>query len=270
MIRENGTMDADACVTHGQMDDNAIALTAKNEDMLVLEYILKNYKNFAKSRALSYFLIRSGKENTVQEGMIGLYKAICDFSEQHIRRVVELTKILIENMLTKKKYRDILIEERYSDIIRAVILHDIGKVGIPDNVLLKPGKLTDEEFEIMKTHTTVGADIINSISHDMSDDQSNYLRHCRDIALYHHERWDGKGYMNHLSGNDIPISARIVSVIDVYDAVANKRCYKDAVSHEETVNIIVGGRGTQFDSDILDCFLEVSEEFAKLTEELRD
>ena len=187
----------------------------------------------------------------------------------HIQRTMELTKILVGAMLKTQKFYNQLIELNFNSIVRAVPLHDVGKIGIPDNILLKPGKLTTEEFEVMKTHTSMGGDIIEKVSEDMNDEKQ-YLKHGRDIALHHHERWDGNGYGIGLKGEEIPLSARIVSVVDVYDALVNKRCYKESYSYDETIKIIKDGRGTQFDPDIVDVFLEVTDEFEKITNKLGD
>ena len=188
----------------------------------------------------------------------------------HIKRTGGLSEILIKQMLTNPKYENVLIREKYNSMIKAVALHDIGKVGIPDSILLKNGRLTDEEFTIMKTHSSIGGNIINAISKDLKDDNSQYLRHCKDICMSHHERWDGKGYPVGLKGEDIPLSARIVSIIDVFDALINKRCYKEAYSYEDTVKIILDGKGTQFDPDIIEEFVKVTDDFYKLTMELQD
>ncbi len=190
-------------------------------------------------------------------------------SGHHIRRVQELTRLLIEKMLTKPRFRDELIALGYEEIIAAAVLHDVGKVGISDEVLLKPGKLTEDEFEQIKRHPDIGSDIIDTIAEGQSQNE-NYLKHCRDIALYHHERWDGTGYGRKLAGKDIPLSARILSLIDVYDALTTKRCYKDAFSHERTMDIINRNSGTQFDPDIVDCFNEISDDIRKLAERLTD
>ena len=184
-------------------------------------------------------------------------------SGTHIRRSSELTRALVLTMLNHEDYRAQLVAQQYSSIINAVKLHDIGKVGIPDKVLLKPGALTDEEFEIIKTHTTIGANIIDAISTD-GDSDTLYLKHCRDICKHHHERWDGKGYPSRLKGLDIPLSARIVAIVDVYDALVNKRCYKPPFTYEQAKNIIVDGRGTHFDPDIVDIFLTVADKFQEL------
>jgi len=132
-------------------------------------------------------------------------------------------------------------------------------------VLLKPGRLTEEEFEIIKTHTVIGSEILDSL---LETDDELYLRHCRDICRGHHERWDGKGYPDKLSGLDIPLSARIVSVVDVYDALTSPRVYKPPFTHEKAMAIITEGGGTQFDPDITQALTEISAEFERVGIEL--
>jgi len=136
-------------------------------------------------------------------------------------------------------------------------LHDIGKVGIPDRILLKPGKLTSQEFEIMKSHTVIGGDTLRSA--DLEAGQDSFLAMGRDIAYHHHERWDGKGYPKGLKAKEIPLAARITAVGDVYDALTSKRPYKEPFSHEKSKSIIVEGRGTQFDPQVVDACLACEE-----------
>ena len=190
-------------------------------------------------------------------------------SGAHIRRTTLLTEVLINKMLTEEKYAIALKDENISSMIKASALHDIGKIAIPDKILLKPGRLTPEEFDIIKTHADIGSRIIDSISAKLPDNDL-YLRYAKDICHYHHERWDGMGYPAKLKGNEIPLSARIVSVVDVYDALTSSRCYKDAFSHETALDIIEQGRGTQFDSDILDFIPSVADVFRTIAEENRD
>jgi putative two-component system response regulator len=183
-------------------------------------------------------------------------------SGTHVRRSSELTKILVMSMLDKPRFKGRLVDLNYSSIIKAVALHDIGKVGIPDNILLKPGKLTPEEFEEIKKHSVIGSNIIDSITFESGDNM--YLQHCHDICRHHHERWDGKGYPDGLKGSDIPLSARILTIVDVYDALVNRRCYKPPLGHEDAMNILREGSGTQFDPEIIDCLDDVALEFREL------
>ncbi len=185
----------------------------------------------------------------------------------HITRTRELTRLFIEELLTRPAYSQQLYTLNYRSIIKAVALHDIGKVGIEDSILLKPGALTKEEFERVKQHAAIGGDIIDMIARNLEDD-SMYLRHCKDICLYHHERWDGSGYPAGLQGEQIPLSARIVSIVDVYDALVNTRCYKPAYTHEEAVALIAKGRGTQFDPGLVDAYLDIAARFWQMEDAL--
>lgn len=160
----------------------------------------------------------------------------------------EVAQELVSRPEFKNEYDDKFIEQ----IFFSSPLHDIGKVGIPDSILLKPGKLTKEEFEIMKTHSVIGGDTLAA-----ADDEAgtnSFLAMGRDIAYSHHERWDGTGYPRGLKGEDIPLASRIVAIADVYDALSSKRPYKEPFSHEKSMKIIREGRGTQFDPDVLDAF----------------
>jgi len=184
-------------------------------------------------------------------------------SGEHIRRTTLFAEIIISKMLQIEKFRPLLLPHNITSLIKASTLHDIGKIGVPDHILLKPGKLTPEEFDVIKTHTTFGSLVIDKIAADLPDSDM-YLRYAKEICLSHHERWDGKGYPYGLRDEEIPLSARIVSIIDVYDALISKRCYKDAYSHEESMNIIMEGRGTQFDPYLVDLLPDVEAEFKKV------
>ena len=190
-------------------------------------------------------------------------------SGEHIRRTTLLTKVLTEQMLNSQKFKTALENINVNSMIKASALHDIGKIGISDAILLKPGKLTDEEFEIMKTHTTIGSGIVDSIAATLPDNDM-YLKYAKEICHFHHERWDGKGYPLGLKGEKIPISARILSAVDVYDALVNPRCYKAAYSHDVSLEIIMEGSGSLFDPDIVEILQEVSDTFLKLEESYGD
>jgi putative two-component system response regulator len=148
-------------------------------------------------------------------------------------------------------------------------LHDIGKVGIPDRILLKPGKLTAAEFEIMKTHTTLGRDAISK-AESLFGIAASFLRFAKEIAYSHQEKWDGSGYPLGLAGERIPLSARLMAIADVYDALISQRVYKAAHTHEEAVAILRDGRGTHFDPDILDAFIELQDEFRAIARRFAD
>jgi len=190
-------------------------------------------------------------------------------SGTHIRRTTLLTEILINRMLESEKFKPALEALNIPSLIKASALHDIGKIGIPDGILLKPGKLTNDEFNMIKTHTTVGSHIIDSIAENLPDND-NYLKYAKDICHYHHERWDGNGYPAGLSAEEIPLSARIISIVDVYDALVSPRCYKDAFSHDIALSIITEGRGTQFDPDLVDIIPDIAEAFMKVEEDHGD
>lgn len=179
-------------------------------------------------------------------------------SGNHVNRTRELARILVKQLIKTGVYSQELLNVDHNMLIKAVPLHDIGKIGIPDNILLKPGKLTPEEFKIIETHTTIGAQTIESLMIGIDDD---YLKHCYDICRFHHERWDGTGYPDKLSGTNIPLSARIVAVVDVYDALVSERCYKKAFTHEEALEILTKSAGNHLDPEIVSVLYDVQEQF---------
>ena len=187
----------------------------------------------------------------------------------HIRRTQHYMEALARHLQNHPRFQPELTDTAIETIFKSAPLHDIGKVGIPDRILLKPGKLTPEEFEIMKTHTTLGRDAI--IAAETGTTQDNpFFRYAKEIAYSHQEKWDGSGYPEGLAGNTIPLSARLMAVADVYDALISERVYKSAYSHEKAVAIITDGRGSHFDPDIVDAFLTLSEEFRRIAQRFAD
>ena len=176
----------------------------------------------------------------------------------HIQKTAAYVRIIIEGLKKKGYYPEKLTEKFASDAIRSAPLHDVGKINIPDEVLNKPGKLTDEEYEIMKTHTTAGKRIMEHAISTVEGD--NYLKEARNMAAYHHERWDGKGYPEGLHGEIIPLSARIMAVADVFDALTSPRVYKPAFSLEKALSIMEEGSGTQFDPKCIEVFMDALDE----------
>ena len=178
-------------------------------------------------------------------------------SGDHINRIKGYTEIIARRMM--KDYPETKLTESDVDIIvSASALHDIGKIAIPDSILNKPGKLTDDEFEFMKSHTIRGADIVNNISGIWDED---YARICYEICRYHHERYDGRGYPDKIKGDDIPISAQCESIADVYDALVTESVYRAAYCKDEAFNMIVQGEAGVFSPRLLECFRKSREEF---------
>jgi putative two-component system response regulator len=185
-------------------------------------------------------------------------------SGSHVKRTYYLSRLLVDKLIDSSEYAEELNTLEPDIIVKSVPLHDVGKIAIPDKILLKPGKLLPDEFDIMKTHTTLGKNIIEAI---VVQQDSPYLKHCRDIAWCHHERFDGKGYPRGISGKEIPLSARILSIVDVYDALVSARVYKEAFSYDEAIKIITDGRGTQFDPVVTDALLSIQDEFLRVSEQ---
>lgn len=186
----------------------------------------------------------------------------------HIRRTQLYVKALAGHLKSLPPYRSRLDEAFIEHLINCAPLHDVGKVGVPDTILLKPGRLTPEEFEEMKKHTTYGMEALRTAERDLGD--NSFLRLACDMAHTHHERWDGQGYPLGLRGEDIPLAGRIMAIADVYDALICQRVYKPPLSHEEATEIIRRGRGSQFDPGMVDAFLAVQGEFRVIALEVAD
>ena len=182
-----------------------------------------------------------------------------DLTGCHLERIRKYICVLSEELRKNPKYSDIITDKFIENIVPASSLHDIGKIGIPDKILLKPGKLTQKEFDVIKTHTELGYETLCNC--EKSFGQSDFLEFAKRIAKYHHERPDGEGYTEKLKGNEIPLEANIMALVDVYDALRMRKVYKPAVSHTQTVEIIRENSGTQFFSDIVDAFLNTEKEF---------
>ena len=212
--------------------------------------------------------ILSGTTETRNASIIGLAK-LAEYRDadtgEHLYRIQTFTVLLGKELAKNPTYKGYITNDYLKDLQLSSILHDIGKVGIHDSILQKPGSLTTEEFDEIKQHPIIGCNVINEIEKKISG-RSLYVL-GREIALYHHEKWDGSGYPKGLEGRDIPLSARIIALVDVYDALTSERCYKTAMSHDEAVDIILKGRGTHFDPEIVDAFLHISGNFIRLPEQ---
>lgn len=196
----------------------------------------------------------------MQNGLMVLMADMVEIRDQdtgaHIQKTASYVQIILDGLRLKGYYSDILTPQYIDDVIKSAPLHDIGKINIPDSILNKKSKLTDEEYEIMKTHTTAGKDIIDKAIRDVEAEGENYLQEARNMAAYHHERWDGKGYPEGLSGEDIPLSARVMAVADVFDALTSPRVYKPAFPLPEAVEMIKKGAGVQFDPKCVEVLID--------------
>ncbi len=187
----------------------------------------------------------------------------------HIKRTQNYMKALAKKLQKNKNFIGILDDQTIELLYKSAPLHDIGKVAVPDSILLKPGKLNDEEFEEMKKHTVYGRDAILA-AEKMLGKEMTFLRYAREIAYGHQEKWDGSGYPQGIKGDDIPLSARLMALADVYDALRSKRVYKPAFPHHKTVEIISGEKGKHFDPVLVDTFLEIEDEFRNIALEYAD
>ena len=187
----------------------------------------------------------------------------------HIRRTQLYVKALAERLRHHPRFEAALNDRMIDLLYKSAPLHDIGQIGIPDSILLKPGKLTEEEFEIMKTHTTLGRKAIEDAEQRLGM-RVAFLSVSKEIAYSHQEKWDGSGYPEGLKGDAIPVSARLMAVADVYDALISKRVYKPAFSHEQACTIILKGRGTHFDPDMVDAFVELADDFRGIAQRYPD
>ena len=187
----------------------------------------------------------------------------------HLRRTQGYVNTLARQLQGHPRFSGFLSEFHIQSLVKSAPLHDIGKVGIPDHILLKPGKLTPEEWVIMKTHSHLGSLAIQQAEED-AERPVEFLRLARDIAHYHHEKWDGSGYPEGLSGNDIPLSARLMALADVFDALISRRVYKEPFSIEKSVGIIREGRGSHFDPDVVDAFLARLNDFSTIAAQYAD
>ena len=187
----------------------------------------------------------------------------------HIRRTQYYVQALAEKLRTHPRFVDALDDKTIETLFKSAPLHDIGKVGIPDRILLKPGRFEPHEFEIMKTHTTLGRDAIQR-AEDQLGMQVEFLTMAKEIAYGHQEKWDGSGYPLGLAGDAIPVSARLMAVADVYDALISRRVYKDGMPHEKAVRIITEGRAQHFDPDIVDAFLQIQDAIVAIAQRFAD
>ncbi|MCL1908128.1 MAG: response regulator [Holophagaceae bacterium] len=201
-------------------------------------------------------------QNSIVSVLANMVESRDTLTGRHIERTTGYVAILLSTMLEQGIYAELIKDWNLDVVISSARLHDIGKIVVSDTILNKPGKLTDEEFEAMKSHPGEGEKMIDGIITEAGDDA--FLQYAKQFAGYHHEKWNGTGYPHRLEGHDIPLLGRIMAIADVYDALVSERPYKKAFTHEKAVEIILEGRGAHFDPQIVDAFLKVEGAFASL------
>ena len=231
-----------------QLENKAISDFLRDKNEFLEKEIEKRTKDIIAIQNVTIFAMASLAETRDNE------------TGNHIKRTSNYVKMLAKKLQNHPKFKAYLTDEMIDTLYKSAPLHDIGKIGIPDHILLKPGKLTSEEFEIMKTHTTLGKEAIEHAEKELGY-EVDFLKTAKEIAYSHQEKYDGSGYPLGLKGDKIPISARLMSVADVYDALRSKRIYKNSFDLQTTLKIMKDGRGSHFDPDMLDAFLEIHNEF---------
>jgi putative two-component system response regulator len=232
---------------------------------------LKSARDFLrdKSQYLEEEVLRRTRQvNAIQDATMVALGSLAETRDNetgnHIRRTQHYVRMLALTLSQHTDFASTLTPDVIGLLYKSAPLHDIGKVGIPDSILLKPGKLSAEEYEVMKTHTTLGRNAILA-AEKLLDSPMSFLHFAREIAWTHHEKWNGSGYPQGLSENAIPLPGRIMAVVDVYDALLSKRVYKPAMSHDAAVEIIRDGSGTHFDAHVVEAFLDIAGMLPEIT-----
>lgn len=202
----------------------------------------------------------SATQDIVIQTLITLAETRDNSTGYHIQRTQHYVRALGRHLSSHPRFAKFLTLSNIELLFKSAPLHDIGKVGIPDHILLKPGRLDASEFETMKTHPTLGMQVLEK-AEDRLGKKINFLTIAKEIAYCHHEKWDGSGYPRGLNGDAIPVSARLMALADVYDAIVSRRVYKGEIPHNQAIDIIIEGRGSHFDPDVVDAFVEIEDEF---------
>lgn len=234
-------------------------LLSRVDKTIELDQYRHNLENMVKEQA-DKIIEASSRISKIQDsvivGMANLIESRDGSTGKHVKNTQMYVRMIADELRRRSLFTEELTEEYIEDLCKAAPLHDVGKIKIPDSILQKPGRLTPEEFDTMKQHTVHSSTIIQMIIGDVEDE--HYVRIVEDIAMYHHERWDGTGYPMGLKQEEIPLAARIMAVADVFDALYEERCYKPPVRPiEKIMQIMLDGRGTQFDPVIIDVFMEM-------------
>lgn len=256
--------------------------------MGAVDYILKPIStSVVKSRVRLHIELESYKKNLeqmvrlktaqlqrTQDSILEMLSNVTAYRDNetgaHIKRTTYFTELIVKVLQEKGAPAYNITEEYGVNIVKSSKLHDIGKVGVPDGILLKPARLEPDEFEIIKKHTILGAEILDDAISDLGESSSSFLNVAREIVISHHERWDGGGYPYSLAGGDIPLSGRIMAIADVYDALISRRPYKKPLTHGQSMDIIFQSQGTHFDPNIIGMCMDVFDEFPGIASRFKD
>jgi len=275
MPNMNGLELCSAIRNHEDEDYTYIVMVTAQDDIneviLGMKAGADDYITKPVNKEEFYFRLKAGERVVNLQDKVIVIFSLAKLAESrdqetgaHLERIQYFSKTLAQTLLDESTAPSELNLRYVNNIFITSPLHDIGKVGIPDHILLKPGRLSTEEFDIIKTHTLIGYETLNEAL--QKSPKAEYLRMSAEIALLHHEKYDGSGYPNGLHGNEIPLSARIVALADVYDALTSKRVYKEAMSHDEAYTIIQKEKGSHFDPLVVDAFDQCAGEFIAIKE----
>ena len=248
--------------------ENHLLIVKQKSDLLKNQARLQDYADNLKNMVME----KTEEVLQLQSVVLATIADLVEFRDKstggHIMRTQRYLKVIIDGLAQNMAYQEIIAKWDMDYFLQSAQLHDVGKIAISDLILNKPGKLTPEEFEIMKTHVTAGVDAIERVLNNTKS--HSFLEHALVIAGTHHEKWDGSGYPLGLRGRSIPLEGRIMAIVDVYDALISERPYKKAFTHEEACQIIIEGSGTHFDPVLVDVFINAKDEFARISQDKDD
>ena len=253
-------MDLTVIVTAVYMYGQTVGFSKRNRKKNLLLGIYMFFEN-------PYIRMLTTYNSKTVEGFASLIESRDDNTGGHVRRTRDYVNQMMHRMRHDRRYRDVITKDYRINVSNAAPLHDIGKIATPDHILQKPGKLTEDEYAVMKQHAACGGDIIQSIFKDLDDPDFQQIAY--EVARCHHEKYNGKGYPDGLCGENIPLHARVMAIADVFDAVSQKRCYRDAMPIDECFQIIEKGSGEDFDPELTEIFLNAREEVEALMERIR-